>query len=157
MRRPYALPSTLKKGDIPPDLRDGCTSPYSVWIRGLVMFLAYLVLFMLSKGLQKHLLETIGLKGKYVDVLTILSTLFALYKLYAHAWSFLSKEMRNCDRYNRFIEYYNEMTLKGMEPKFAIIEAKELIHRDRREDELRRSNISYERRLDDLNSIRIGF
>ena len=121
------------------------------------MFLAYLVLFMLSKGLQKHLLETIGLKGKYVDVLTILSTLFALYKLYAHAWSFLSKEMRNCDRYNRFIEYYNEMTLKGMEPKFAIIEAKELIHRDRREDELRRSNISYERRLDDLNSIRIGF
>lgn len=157
MRRPYALPSTLREEDIPPDLREGCTSPYSVWMRGLVLFFAYLVLFVLSTGLQKHLLESIGLKGKFVDVLTILSTLVVLYRLYVHVWSFLSTEMRNCNRYNRFIEYYNEMTLKGMEPKFAISEAQELIHRDRREDELRRRNISYERRFDDRNSIRIGF
>ena len=142
MKRPSSLPPPLTNDDIPPHIREGCTDPYAVGVRGLALFFAYFVLYFISTGFQRYVLSSLGLKGKIIDVATKVVTAFAMYKLFGRVWTFISNEMRNCHRYNRFIAYYKEMTRKGMESKFAIEEALELIERDQREKQLRRGNIS---------------
>ena len=156
MKRPSALPPTLTASDIPGHIHDGCTLPYSVLMRGTVLTVAYIVMFLIGKGFQAHILSKLGLGKKIIDVVTTLSTVFVLFKIYSRVWEFITNEVRSCKTYNSFIEYYNEMTMKGMKKEFAIGEALELIKRDQETARLRQHNLSYERRLDNRNSIRVG-